>query len=225
MRHRRTDARRHPRRRVAMYERDRILGAVDLACLADELLGPRKGTAASGSWMCPNLQHPQTGRTPPVSVFRSRRGEQRWRCHGCGEGGTAIDLVIAVNGCDVREAFEALARRVGMQPDVSVDVAPNADGHARADGRGLAEYVQQCSQRLWRRDGGSIRGWLMGERALPAAVLRANAVAPIRGRVDRPGRAACHGSGRRRCSQPSSRADRCTRSSVAYGRERTNRSS
>lgn len=157
-----------------MYERDRILGAVDLACLADELLGPRKGTAASGSWSCPNPQHPQTGRTPPVSVFRSRRGEQRWRCHACGEGGTAIDLVIAVSGCDVREAFESLARRV-VEPNVSGDVPPNA-GHSRADGRGLAEYVQQCSERLWHRDGGSIREWLMGERALPASVLRTNLV-------------------------------------------------
>src|SRR5918997_4219396 len=98
-----------------MYDRDRLLASVDLELLADEFLGTRKGTHGSGMWACPDPQHAQTGRTPPVSVFRSRRGEQRWRCHGCGAGGTALDLVIAVRGVDVRAAFEFLASRAGTR--------------------------------------------------------------------------------------------------------------
>lgn len=160
-----------------MFERDRILAAVDLTVLADELLGARKGAQASASWPCPNPQHPQTGRTPPVSVFRSRRGEQRWRCHGCGDGGSAIDLVVAVTGCDVRDAFETLARRVGAQPEAPTYPAPvRARALTAHDAQGLAAYVRDCSERLWRRDGRAVRAWLMGERGLPAPVLRANPV-------------------------------------------------
>lgn len=177
MRYRRPHGSRARRRRIAMYERDRILAAVDLAGLADELLGPRRGTHSSGSWPCPNPQHPQTGRTPPVSVFRTRRGEQRWRCHGCGDGGSAIDLVIAVCGCGVREAFESLARRVGAQPEVPPRGAPSVRREVSGtDGRALGAYIRECADRLWRRDGGSVRDWLMGERGLPAPVLRTNLV-------------------------------------------------
>lgn len=81
-----------------MFDRDALLAAVDLRALADDLLGPPSGGGRSPMWPCPSAQHAQTGRTPPVSIFTSRRGEQRWRCHGCGDGGTAIDLVLAVRG-------------------------------------------------------------------------------------------------------------------------------
>src|SRR3954470_13795052 len=97
-----------------MYDRDAIVASVDLPGLADELLGGRRGTDRSPMWPCPNPQHAQTGRTPPVSIFTSRRGEQRWRCHGCGTGGTAIDLVMACCRIDARHAMDQLARRVGI---------------------------------------------------------------------------------------------------------------
>lgn len=61
-----------------MYDRDALLSAVDLAQLADDLLGPRSGSARTPMWRCPNPGHAQTGRTPPLSVFASHRGEQRW---------------------------------------------------------------------------------------------------------------------------------------------------
>ena len=88
-----------------MYDRDALLAAVDLRALADDLLGHRSGTGRSPMWPCPNDQHAQSGRTPPVSIFTSRRGEQRWRCHGCGDGGTAIDLVLAARGGTPRDAM------------------------------------------------------------------------------------------------------------------------
>jgi hypothetical protein len=97
-----------------MYDRDAIIAAVDLRALADELSGPGAGGRRSSSWRCPNPQHVQTGRTPPVTIFTSRRGEPRWRCHACGAGGTAIDLVMACRGLDIGEALAFLARRVGQ---------------------------------------------------------------------------------------------------------------
>src|SRR3546814_10173512 len=94
-----------------MYDRDALLAATDLRALADELLGPPSGAGRSSTWHCPNAQHAQTGRTPPVTIFTSRRGEERWRCHGCGEGGTAIDLVIASTGGAAGDAMPSLDRK------------------------------------------------------------------------------------------------------------------
>src|SRR5260370_1429281 len=99
---------------MAQLDRDRILEAVDLPALADELLGPRRGRERSAMWPCPSPQHAQSGRTPPVSIFCTGRGEQRWHCHGCGIGGSAIDLVMATRGVQVRDALEELAARAGV---------------------------------------------------------------------------------------------------------------
>src|SRR3954470_4776456 len=101
-----------------MFDRDRIVEATDLAALADELLGPHRGGGRSPMWPCPNPQHAQTGRTPPVSIFRTAAGEERWHCHGCGTGGSAIDLLMMVTGAPVREALEALANRAGVSDPV-----------------------------------------------------------------------------------------------------------
>ena len=102
-----------------MYDRDALLAAVDLPALADDLLGPGRSSGRSRVWPCPNPQHAQTGRTPPVSIFTSHRGEQRWRCHGCGDGGTAIDLVIACRGGTARDAMTYLAERAGHPLDLT----------------------------------------------------------------------------------------------------------
>ena len=137
-----------------MYDRDAIIANVDLTALADEFLGGRRGTTRSPAWPCPNPQHAQTGRTPPVSIFTSRRGEQRWRCHGCGTGGTAIDLVMACCRTDARQAMDQLARRVGTRrlPDkvlranrIGADLGPRQqrrpDGMPRAAGAVLPVIV------------------------------------------------------------------------------------
>lgn len=158
-----------------MYERDRLLAGVDLAQLADELLGPRVGNQRSGSWRCPSPEHAQTGRTPPVSVFCTRRGEQRWRCHGCGAGGTAIDLVMLAMNRDVRGAMDMLAARaVG-----NVEVVPPRPIPQPPDPRRLVElgaFVDSCAERLWLPEGRVVRGWLMDERGLPRDLLTHNDV-------------------------------------------------
>ena len=160
-----------------MHDRDAILSAVDLEQLADELLGGHAGSDRHPTWTCPNPNHTQTGRTPPVNVFLTRWGEQRWRCHGCGEGGSAIDLVMACRGVGPGPAFDELAERAGESAEAST---PRRDHRQPAvgcqDPEGLTRYVRACAEALWRPDGRAIQKWLTEERGLPEDVLRRNLV-------------------------------------------------
>ncbi|MCU0267301.1 MAG: toprim domain-containing protein [Acidimicrobiales bacterium] len=181
-----------------MYDRDALIAAVDLPALADELLGPHTGTARAPMWRCPEPQHAQTGRTPPVSIFTSGRGEQRWRCHGCGAGGTAIDLVMVFCRTDLRDALEFLARRVGQEPQApgwSPRPRPRHSPLAAVgvpvgcrDQAGLDRYVEECAHRLFSPAGQHLLRWLTDERGLPPPVLEANRVGADLGpgRQDRP---------------------------------------
>lgn len=173
-----------------MLDRDRILAGVDLPALADELLGPRRGTARSATWPCPSPTHAQTGRTPPVSVFRSRAGVERWHCHGCGAGGTAIDLVLATTTLDVRGALESLAERTGIR-----DSAPPLRSRAPTrpappprvrDPAALRAFVDDCERRLWEPEGQAVRRWLTDTRRIPEEVLRANRIGADPGRRRQP---------------------------------------
>lgn len=161
------------------YGRDRIVQSVDLAVLADELLGPHKGTRTP-TWPCPDEQHAQTGRTPPVTVFTTRRGEQRWTCHGCGSSGTAIDLVMATQHVDVKEALGWLAARSGVNETWKpapfrrrgvVEEPPDVEPHP-----GIEDYVTACERLLWSRAGAEARSWLTRKRRIPRAVLRDNRI-------------------------------------------------
>ena len=177
-----------PRTRVG-FDRDAVLAVVDLAALADELLGPHAGSDRAPSWPCPNPDHAQTGRTPPVTVFAGRGGEQRWHCHGCGNHGTALDLVMQVRGLGVRGALEDLARRSGLplheltgsaaagRPRTSraATVQPRAASVPQVVAA-LEAYVAQCAAALWRPDAEAIRRWLTHARGLPDDVLRANRI-------------------------------------------------
>lgn len=177
-----------------MFDRDRILQAVDLSALADELLGGHSGTGRSSTWPCPSPTHAQTGRTPPVSIFSSHQGEERWHCHGCGEGGTAIDLVVATRSGDVRAALEFLAGRAGVrdQADPSAVRAPARRRHrppvreVLADPDGLRSYVDACARRLWTREGRAVRRWLVDQRGIPDEVLRVNRIGADPGRRHQP---------------------------------------
>lgn len=173
-----------------MFDRDAVLAAVDISALADELLGPRGGTQASPSWPCPVSTHAQTGRTPPVSLYLGRRGDQRWACHGCGAGGTAIDMVMAAHGVDVRRALELLAIRSEgprrLLPAAILRPAPNTPDPDAL--RALDEYVGACARRLWRPAGRSVLTWLIECRGVPPEVLEHNLVGadPGPGVQDRP---------------------------------------
>jgi DNA primase len=159
------------------YDRDALIAGTDLPALADELLGTRSGSARTPTWPCPNPNHAQTGRTPPVNVFVSHRGEQRWRCHGCGTGGTAIDLVLATKGTDIHQALEYLAGRTHQQPATPASPRPRpAAPTAHPDPEGLVQYVEDCARRLWRPEGRPTLQWLRDARGLDPDTLRTNAI-------------------------------------------------
>jgi hypothetical protein len=171
---------------MALLPRDQILEATDLAKLADELLGPRRGRGPSATWPCPSPHHgPQTGRTPPVSIFTSDRGHQRWHCHACGAGGTAIDLLLETTGVPVRQALEHLAQLTGItpehrplrlvrraQPEPGFVPRPQAAVFARG---ALHDHVAQCEATLWSPAGRPMLDYLHA-RGLHDEVLRANRV-------------------------------------------------
>ena len=166
-----------------MYDRDALLAAVDLRELADDLLGPADTNGHARMWPCPNRNHQQTGRTPPVSIFTSRRGDQRWRCHGCGDGGTAIDLVLACRGGNARDAMTFLAEHSGHREQSNEWRRPNRPAIPRPtppsgcrDQNGLDRYVDQCAERLWKPEGRRMRRWLTEARRLPRDVLVENRV-------------------------------------------------
>jgi DNA primase len=174
-----------------MWDRDALLAAVELTELADDLLGPHSGTARSPCWPCPSAEHPQTGRTPPVTVFTARSGEQRWHCHGCGNHGTAVDMVMQVRGVDVRTALDELARRARIPAH---DLRrPREIGGGRPTRRtraptspvqplvprpvpALDAYVAESADALWTPRAEPVRRWLTEVRRLPGEVLRANRV-------------------------------------------------
>lgn len=176
------------------YDRDRLLGSLDLRDLADQLLGPSHQNRRT-HWPCPMRDHQQTGRTPPLSVFVGRSGIQRWNCHGCGEGGTAVDLVMATLGVEVGEAFEWLANR---SPDSSVSFERSRDRFAaphrqrprpvvqRVD---LDPYVEECFRLLHDSPKGRpVLDWLVHTRAIPEELLRHHRIGldPGVGRIERP---------------------------------------
>src|SRR5581483_9122441 len=172
-----------PSRRSLMgYDRNDVLGRTDLAGLCDELLGPRRGRGHSASWPCPDPGHgPQTGRTPPVSVFQTRDGTERWRCHACGAGGTAIDLVMRADGVGFREAVQRLGVRAGVPEAerprvVPLQRPPVSPPAATAEvSPALEAYVGACEAWLWGPGGRAFRSFL-AHRGLSEEILRANRV-------------------------------------------------
>jgi hypothetical protein len=164
------------------YDRDELIRRVQLDELCDQLLGPRKGRGRSASWSCPSPEHgPQTGKTPPLSIFVSRAGEQRWRCHACGAGGTALDLAMLAGGIDFKEAIEHLAARAGLAPGpaplprVSRPERRPAPLAAPTPNPTIEDYVTRCESTLASPAGAEVRHWLM-RRGFSLPLLAANRV-------------------------------------------------
>jgi hypothetical protein len=168
------------------YDRDAILARVDLGQLADELLGGHKGSGTGARWPSPVPGHPQTGKTPPMTIFRTHRGVERWTCWATGTSGTAIDLLVTARGMTVAEALEHLAARAGIRP-----VAPGTPAQRRGAAPGQANegsvlsddarhdllaYVEACEEHLWSPAGNPMRRWLVETRRLDPDVLCVNRV-------------------------------------------------
>jgi len=166
------------------YDRDEILARTDLVQLADDLLGEHVGRGRSAKWPSPVPGHPQTAKSPPMSVFTTRAGVERWTCFSTGTSGTAIDLVMMRCNCNARDAIAWLATRTGVQPGDPDLPRPASPPAIRRPGqvpstrvRGRVEaYVAECERRLWRADAGDALEWLVDERGFDEAVLRANRV-------------------------------------------------
>ena len=160
-------------------DRDDVLARVDLAQLADELLGGRKGSGATARWPSPVPGHPQTGATPPMSIFTTTRGEQRWTCFATGASGTAVDLMMVCRGMDFAEALNALSRRVGGDIGVGrpMPISPPAPA-VRPVGNPSPEldtWLAACREELWGPRGRRGLAYLTG-RGLHRATLRAHQV-------------------------------------------------
>ncbi len=93
-------------------DRDAVLDATDLADLATEICGEPHGRGRGARWHCPNPAHPDEH--PSMGIFQGVHGRWRWKCHACGEGGTAIDLLMTGAGMNVRDAILHLADRAGI---------------------------------------------------------------------------------------------------------------
>jgi DNA primase len=157
---------------MTRVDRDELLARVDLIALADQLLGPHRGPPRSPVWPCPNPNHAQTGRTPPVTVFVGDRGIQRWHCHGCGAGGTAIDLVAAVRRSGIGDAI----RHLGDTTHTSMRPPPRPPRASPMEPAELRKYVEGCAARLWTPAGRGVLSWLTQHRRLPPSALKANGV-------------------------------------------------
>ncbi len=92
-------------------DRAEVLARIDLAALFTELVGPGRGPERSAMFPCPAPAHAQTGATPPVAVDRAKG---LWHCHGCGLGGSAVDLLTVATGASVGDALAQLRTRAGL---------------------------------------------------------------------------------------------------------------
>lgn len=170
------------------YDRDELLARVDLAGLFTDLVGPPKGRARSERFSCPAPDHSQTGKTPPVSLDRERG---LWRCHGCGAGGSAVDLVVLAQNLTVGEAIAELARSVHLEPEErpgmatgralprqsrakpASEPAPVVEKTPAVGVPGALEaYVGACEVALWHPEGKPVLAWLR-KRGLSDTALRA----------------------------------------------------
>jgi DNA primase len=64
----------------------------------------RHGVQVRGRMACCPIHEDHT---PSLSIFRGHDGVDRWRCHGCGAHGDAIDLEAVLSGRSLSEVLRA----------------------------------------------------------------------------------------------------------------------
>lgn len=125
--------------RVDLEQVARALGLTDLR---------RRGTG-SDLWQCCPFHDEQD------PSFKIDPDEGYFKCHGCGEGGDVLDLVMGLKGCEFREALEWLADRTGVQLDDDSDGAQGGKGASASPPRGVqsetaVERLDAGEGELWR---------------------------------------------------------------------------
>jgi DNA primase len=153
---------------VARVDRDELLRRVDLTGLLNSLT-PSAGRSIRRRWRCPHPDHED--RNPSVSM-RVVDGIGRWRCWSCGQGGTAIDALIAAQGLTVGQAIEQLAARALLTP---IEYEPTNNQPVPLH-PSVSRYVEACHRVLFTNTGRPVLDWLTHDRKLDIEVLRANRV-------------------------------------------------
>jgi DNA primase len=190
---------------MALVDRAEVLARIDLGELASEICGPPVGRGRSARWHCPNPDHPD--QHPSMSLYNGKHGQRRWKCHACGEGGTAVDLLMITSRLDAGQALRELASRAGLHPaydtrpvgakTVPARPAPaTRSPAARLPSPAIERLVAQTAELLWQPAGDGARGHLL-RRGLTEQVVRANRVGfdPGPRRLPRPRGLPYHGPG------------------------------
>jgi DNA primase len=158
---------------MRLLDRGEVLARTDLADLATEVCGLPRGRGRAAHWHCPNPDHPDVH--PSMGVY-DRGGGQRWKCHACGAGGTAIDLLMISGSLGAGEAIRELGRRAGMDVASSRSSAFRPEAPAvRVPDAAVEEFVASAERLLW-EPGAGLAQRTLRERGFPEALLRANRV-------------------------------------------------
>ncbi len=92
-----------------------VAGRGGLPRLAEDLGLKVKGRTLR----CPNAEaHANGDKRPSASI-----GADSWRCHACGAGGDALELLRVARGCTFPEALAVLADLVGVRPEEPAQTA------------------------------------------------------------------------------------------------------
>ena len=169
---------------MGRLDRDELLARTDLEQLVTEISGTPRGRGRGARWHCANPDHPDEN--PSMGIYTGKRG-QRWKCHACGAGGTAIDLLMIAGAVPAGEAIHDLARRLGIDPPqaqpTSIRVTVDRRAPAAKPARVVAtiadpaidDFVAAAEQLLWEPVGQFARRTL-AERGFSERILRANRV-------------------------------------------------
>ncbi|MFT3964089.1 toprim domain-containing protein [Propionivibrio sp.] len=133
---------------------DDLKSRIDLHDLAEKL-GLKRGVGKLANYHSPA----HDDKSPSLSVF-TRKGSQGWKDHSAARGGTCIDLVMYVEGCDTSAAIKRLHELYGIPFDTP---APREQRE-----KSRAEFIaDRCmAERLKAID------YLAGERGIHEDVAR-----------------------------------------------------
>jgi len=128
---------------------DAILDRVDLATVATNLLGPPPGRRGETGrrlwWRCPF--HDDANPSLCIEV-----GKRWWRCFGCGEHGTAIDLTVRLGALDFLTACRRLCELAGIEPS-TMGLSPAGEGGAGRPENRTPKKGERVSPARGRADG------------------------------------------------------------------------
>lgn len=109
-----------------------VARAVDLPRLTARLTG-EPITAAPASPCCG---------TQAAMLTRDGRGCWRWKCRGCGAGGTAIDYVARLRGFDVLLSARSIVAMLGDHPDLAGEVPASLESNMAAQREAIDRIVR-----------------------------------------------------------------------------------